>query len=66
MFFVIRGKENISFHLEERPLDRENPNNKNIQYHWQVEPELYSSRQKYGKVLRMVQVYDEDSSINPF
>lgn len=61
VFFVIRGKENIRLHLEERPLDKENPNNKNIQYDWQVEPELYSSQQKYGKKLRMVQVYDEDS-----
>ena len=61
VFFVIRGKENIKLLLEERPLDRENPANKGIQYDWQVEPELYSSRQKYTKKLRMVQVYDADT-----
>ena len=61
MFFVIRGKENIKLLLEERPLDKENPANKGIQYDWQVEPELYSSRHKYVKKLRMVQVSDDDS-----
>ena len=61
VFFVIRGKENIKLLLEERPLDKENPANKGIQYDWQVEPELYSSRQKYTKKLRMVQVYDADT-----
>jgi hypothetical protein len=59
-FFVIRGRENIKFSLKERPLDRNNQANKNIQYDWEVEPELWVSKHKYDKPLRMVQVYDEE------
>lgn len=61
VFFVIRGKENIKFELQERPLDRDNPANKSIQYDWAATPELYASKQKYEKQLRMVQVYDEET-----
>lgn len=61
VFFVIRGKENIKFELQERPLDRDNPANKSIQYDWAVTPELYASKQKYEKQLRMVQVFDEET-----
>ena len=49
VFFIIRGKENIRLYLKERPIDKENPDNKSIKYDWQAESELYSSRLKFGK-----------------
>lgn len=61
VFFVIRGRENIKLTLEELPLNRDNPANKNIQYDWKVSPEGYASSKKYDKSLRMVQVYDEET-----
>lgn len=61
VFFVIRGKENIKFELEEQLFRPSDATNKSIEYDWHVSLSNSGTRKKYGKQLRMVQVWDEET-----
>ncbi len=61
VFFVIRGKENIKFELEEQILRPSDVTNKSIEYDWHVSLSNSGTSKKYGKQLRMVQVWDEET-----
>jgi hypothetical protein len=63
VFFVIRGKENIKLELTERLLSPTDEVNPHLQYDWQGYLGLPKSRDKYNKMLRMVQVWDEEQQI---
>jgi len=56
--FVIRGKENQKFEYFKNDLDKTKAENENIVDDWTVVPESTVSREKYGELLRMVQVFD--------
>jgi hypothetical protein len=61
VFFVIRGKENIKFELEERALRPTDQLNATIDNDWNVHLTLPTTRKKYDKQLRMVQIWDEET-----
>ena len=61
VFFVIRGKENIKFDLTERELRPSDQKNTTIDVDWNVFLTLPTTRKKYDKQLRMVQVWDEET-----
>jgi hypothetical protein len=58
VYFVIRGKENQKFDYFKNDLDKTKVENENIVDDWTVVPENAVSREKYGELLRMVQVFD--------
>ncbi len=61
VFFVIRGKANLKFDLIERTMGPTDSKNPNIEVDWEVCPISPKTREKYGKTLRMVQVYDAET-----
>lgn len=61
VFFVIRGKENIQFELEEQLLRPTDLKNKSIEVDWHAHLSKPSTRKKYDKPLRLVQVWDEET-----
>lgn len=61
VFFVIRGKENIKFDLTEREPRPSDQKNTTIDVDWNVFLTLPTTRKKYDKQLRMVQVWDEET-----
>jgi IS4 transposase len=60
VFFVIRGKENVKFELEERTLRPTDETNQHIQNDCEGYLILPRTKAKYPKKLRMVQVWDEE------
>ncbi len=61
VFFVIRGKENIQFQLEEQLLRPTDLKNGSIEVDWHAHLSQPNTRKKYDKLLRMVQVWDEET-----
>ena len=61
VFFVIRGKENIKFELEEQLFRPSDVKNTSIEYDFLAELSNAKTRVKYDKPLRLIQVWDEET-----
>lgn len=60
VFFVIRCRENVKMDLKERPWQKPDGSDTNVQVDWEGYFSNYKSRTDYPDKIRMVQIWDEE------